>query len=102
MSENRITFTLIGTFALIGFMVLCFIFFTAILLYVSVGIAVLALVALVGFAWRKWQHSGLPVHESKREYRRLELEEYERTERLRIERERHEHEMSLERVAQAH
>lgn len=102
MSEDRLTLIAFGALLLICIFVYASIMLATLVAYLCMGLAVLTVLFVVGALWRKWQHSGLAIHESKREYRRLALDEHERTERLRIERERHEHEMSLERIAQAH
>ena len=96
MSEKQITLTLLGIFAMlfVGVLVVAVLF--AYLLYIMIGLGVLLFLTIVGIAWRKWQHSRIPINEDKREKLRLELEEFERRERLRIERERHEHELRLE------
>jgi hypothetical protein len=96
MSEKQITLTLLGIFAMlfVGGLAVAVLF--AYLVYICIGLGVLLFLTIAGIAWRKWQHSRIPVNEDKREKLRLELEELERRERLRIERERHEHELRLE------
>ncbi len=95
MSENRLSFTLIGSFAILGFMVLCFIFFTAILLYITIGVSALALLILIGVALRAWQHSGLALKEEKRAKQIANVEEYERREAVRRANEAHVHDLEM-------
>lgn len=95
MSEKQITGTLLGIFVMLFQGVLAVAVLFAYLLYIMIGLGALLFLTIVGIAWRKWQHSRIPVNEDRREKLRLELEEFERRERLRIERERHEHELRL-------
>jgi hypothetical protein len=102
MSENRLTLILIASLTAIAFLLLCFIYFAAIISYVVIGLAALLLLGAIGFCIRKWQHSGLPVHESKREYRRLAIDEKNAEHQRQLEREKHNQELEHAQERHAH
>jgi hypothetical protein len=96
------SFTLIGVCAVLAFIALSFLVFTTIMIYVLIGLGVILVLAGGGFLVRRWQHSGLPVKEAKREDRRLEYTHKENMARIAIEEDTRRHQAELERERQAH
>lgn len=92
-------FFLILAIAAIAFLVLSFHFFTAIMLYISIGLGTLVLLASILLLIRKWQHSGLPVREAKRLETETEYRHEEELARIEIERLDRERKHLLEKAA---
>src|SRR5215469_8933826 len=97
MSETRLQVTLIGAVAAVALLLIASVLSAAMVVYLTIGLAALLFLGLIGIAWRKWQHSSLPLREDKRERQRLAHEQEMERERLRMERDQHEHQKQLER-----
>jgi hypothetical protein len=102
MSETRLSLTFIGAAAIVALMWLSFVYFATALAYVTIGISGIALVALIGFAIRKWQQSGLPMRAHKLDQARLQSEHDLEYERIQLERDDREHAQLLALKQQAH
>jgi hypothetical protein len=94
------SFTLIGICAALAFIALSFLVFTTVMIYVLIGLGVILVLAGGGFLVRRWQHSGLPVKEAKREDKRLEYTHKENMARIAIEEDARRHQAELERERQ--
>jgi hypothetical protein len=94
-SEDKILAAIIIALTLIGVLVIISIIAATVLTYVFIALAALIFLTVTGIGIRKWQHSGLPVHESNREYRRLSIEEENAKQQRQLARERQEAELAL-------
>src|ERR1700730_1954461 len=95
MSETKITLLFLGIVAVVSLLLIGAFVLAAYLFDIFIGLGALLVLTLTGVAWRKWQHSRIPVNEDRREQRRVLLEEEERRERPRREREQQAYDMQL-------
>ena len=72
MSENKVIALCLGALVILLVFGLAVMVFLAYLTYIFIGVGVFLTLTGILVGVRKWQHSGLPVREARREDKRLD------------------------------